>query len=39
MENDWTVQSIITIVVGLAATAGLFAALLWTMANSPKDDD
>lgn len=39
MENDWTPQSIITLILGVAATAGLFWALLWTMANSPRDDD
>lgn len=35
--TDWDAQSIITLIVGVAATAGLWAVLIWTMANSRND--
>lgn len=35
--EDWTAQSIITIIVGVAATAGLWGVLLWTMAHTQND--
>ena len=36
--EDWTAQSIITIIVGVAATAGLLTVLLWTMAHTRNDE-
>lgn len=32
--NDWTLSSFITLGLGLGATIGLWALLIWTMAHS-----
>ena len=35
--QDWTVGSFVVLGLGLAATIGLWALLIWTMANSSDD--
>jgi len=31
--HDWDVGSVLTLILGLTATVGLFIALVWTFAN------